>query len=140
MEHRWGIRRTPDVGVTLYAESNLPRFGRMLNASSSGAYVATSATPPIMARVRITLGWGKSQHCGRRRIAAYVVRADRRGIGVEWQEFAPLPVLALIDALEVLRSRSSPGGMRKTTEARPEDAHVPLSRTNIALVAVRNGE
>lgn len=100
MEHRWGTRRTLDVGVKLYVQSSLPVFGRIRNASSSGAYIATSATLPVMTRMHIALGWDGSQRGGRHRIAAHVVRADKRGIGIEWQEFAPLSVLALIDALE----------------------------------------
>jgi hypothetical protein len=104
MEHRWGIRQTLDVAVKLYVRSSLPRLGRLLNASSSGAYVATSAALPIMTRVHVALGWDRVQRGGRHRIAAYVVRVDARGIGIEWREFAPLPVLALIDGLGALPS------------------------------------
>lgn len=100
MEHRWGIRRTLDVGVKLHVPRRPPGFGRLLNASSSGAYVATRAKLPIMSRVHIALGWDGSQGGGRLRIAAHVVRVDARGIGIEWAELAPAPVLALIDLLE----------------------------------------
>jgi hypothetical protein len=107
MEHRWGTRRTLDVGVKLYVQQGQPRFGRILNASSSGAYVATGEPLPIMTRVHIALGWDGARHGGRQGIAAYVVRADRRGIGIEWHKFAPPAVLALIDDLEMaLRPQS----------------------------------
>jgi hypothetical protein len=105
MEHRWGIRRTLAVGVKLYVPQRPPGFGRLLNASSSGAYVATRAKLPIMSRVHVALGWDESQGGGRHRIAAHVVRVDTSGIGIEWAEFAPAPVVALIDTLESASSR-----------------------------------
>lgn len=101
MEHRWGVRRTLNIGVKLYIRQSLPKFGRLLNASASGAYVAMSATPAIMSRVHVALGWDRLQRGGRHRVAAYVVRVDARGIGIEWHDFAPSPVLALIESLEV---------------------------------------
>jgi hypothetical protein len=121
MEHRWGLRRTLDVGVKLYVRPRLPGFGRLRNASSSGAYVATSIKLPIMTRVHVALGWDNFQRGGRHRIAAYVVRSDAAGIGIEWQEFGPPPVLALIDALEVLPSRQA----RRTARLEPT---LPIAR------------
>lgn len=105
MEHRWGIRQPLDIGIKLYVGSKPPKLGRLLNASSSGAYVATSTPLPTMTRVQLALGWDSFQRTDRHRITAYVVRSDARGIGLEWQEFAPVPVLALIEALEVHPSR-----------------------------------
>jgi len=107
MEHRWGMRRALDVGVRVYLRPRLPGFGRLLNASSSGAYVATNIKPPIMALVHVALGWGSFRRGGRHRIAAYVVRSDARGIAIEWREFGPSSVLALIDSLEALPSRKA---------------------------------
>src|SRR5690348_8959444 len=112
MEHRWGIRRTLDVGVKLYVQRSSPRFGRLLNASSSGAYVATGAALPIMTRVRVALGWGSSQGGAARLISAFVVRTDARGIGIEWQKFAPPPLRALIDTLEMQRPHTPASAIR----------------------------
>lgn len=118
MEHRCGIRRTLGVGVKLYAQPGLPISGRLLNASSSGGYVATGAKLPIMTRVHVILGWGNPQSSSRRDpIAAYVVRSDAGGVGLEWQEFAPAALLALIDATEPTRSRASTQCIRTRTEA-----------------------
>lgn len=117
MEHRWGTRRTLTVGVRLYTRQSPPKFGRLLNASASGAYVAMSAAPPIMTRVQLALGWDRLQGGGRRRIVAHVVRVDARGIGIEWRDFAPPSVLALIDALEMPPRRTkqrASGGSRLT--------------------------
>lgn len=108
MEHRCGIRRTLGVGVKLYAQPGLPITGRLLNASSSGGYVATSAKLPIMTRVHVALGWDGLQRNSRYRIAAHVIRLDADGVGLEWQEFAPAPLLALIDLAQTSLSHASP--------------------------------
>lgn len=119
MEHRWGMRRTLDVGVKLYVRSRVPSFGRLLNASSSGAYVATRASLQVMTRVHIALGWDGHRHDARHRITAYVVRCDARGIGIEWQEFGPQPVLTLL------------GRVRTAPQAWPAGAHPPSHRLQL---------
>lgn len=86
--------------------------GRLLNASSSGGYVATGAKLPMMTRVHVMLAWGNLQSSSRDRIAAYVVRSDAGGVGLEWQEFAPPPLLALLDSVEVSMSPASPASIR----------------------------
>jgi hypothetical protein len=133
MEHRWGTRQTLDVAVQLHIGSGLPVSGRMLNASSSGAYVATSATLPIMTRVHVVLGSARQQHGRSHRVAAYIVRTDGDGIGIEWQEFAPSAVLALMDALELLPSRASfaAAAIHRAMEARRECQYIPLPHSNI---------
>ncbi len=68
--------------VKLRIRPDVPTFDWLLNASSSGAYVEASTTLPIMTRVHVALGWDRFQRDGRQRIAAHVVRADRRGIGI----------------------------------------------------------
>jgi len=143
MEHRWGIRQTLDVCVTLYIDSKLPSFGRLLNASSSGAYVATNITLPNLTRVRVVLGRDRFRP-GAHRIPAYVVRADGRGIGVEWQEFAPTGVLALINAMQEVPMHArtqARGGDRAVLAARAERvrASLPSLRPEIALSQVQTG-
>lgn len=95
MEHRWGFRYLLDVSVRL---EGLPKSARLRNISSSGAYVETGATPALDSRVLLELGCRLGAGEGRGRVPAYVVRRDERGIGVEWCEFAPRPVLTLIAA------------------------------------------
>ena len=81
-----------------------------------------------MTRVRLALEWDRFQRADRHRIAAYVVRSDARGIGIEWQEFAALPMLALMDPPEVSLSQNSFDGILNITEARDEVAYIPWSR------------
>lgn len=107
MEHRWGKRRTMDVGVKLYAGASLSNLGRLLNVSASGAYVGAGAALPIMTRVYVTLARDGLPGRNRQRIPGYVVRSDGHGIGIEWQEFAPAPVLALLESLQAQQAHEA---------------------------------
>lgn len=96
MEHRWGFRNLLDMSVSLEGFPNLLALARLRNVSSSGAYIETGAAPPLDSRVLVELGCRADPGGGRCRVPAYVIRRDERGIGVEWCEFAPQPVLTLI--------------------------------------------
>lgn len=139
MEHRWGLRRIVDVGVKVSDPSHESIRGRMLDASASGAYVATGARLPIMARVRIALEWGATGRGNHHHIPAYVVRTDVRGIGIEWQEFAPPSVLALLDSLEAIPARASRRAIRAITESNGAVPHPALIRAGSALGAPQAG-
>lgn len=97
MEHRWGVRHSLELPVRLDARPHRLAFGRLLNASSSGAYIETDAAPPLFSRVCVELEWGVFRRSEFRRVAAYVVRHDGCGIGLEWQDFAPAAILELIE-------------------------------------------
>jgi len=139
MEHRWGIRQPLDVGIKLYVGSKPPKLCRLLNASSSGAYVLTDTPLPIMTPVQLALGWNHLQHTDRHRIAAYVVRSDARGIGIEWQDFAPLPVLAMTDAPEPSPFEDSLDRIRAMAATNGEMAYLPRSRSSGASGSVHRG-
>lgn len=139
MEHRWGTRQPLDVGIRLYVGSKPAKAGRLLNASSSGAYVATNPPLPIMTRVQLALGWDGFQRAGRRRIAAYVVRSDARGVGIEWQDFAPLPVPAMIDTPATSPSQDSLNGVRTTAEASDDVAYTAWRSSSSTSGAARSG-
>ena len=98
VEHRWGTRHVLDVLIRLDARPHLLAFARLRNASSSGAYVEVAAAPPLMTRIHIELDWESLRRDEPHRIAAYVVRDDGAGIGLEWCEFAPRPILALMES------------------------------------------
>ncbi|HEX5460932.1 MAG TPA: PilZ domain-containing protein [Steroidobacteraceae bacterium] len=95
MEHRWGVRHPLDVSVRLDGRPHLPTFARLKNASSSGAYLETRTAPPMLSQVWVELGWDRRDDS--KRIAAYVVRTDQDGIGLEWCDFAPRAIVALIE-------------------------------------------
>ena len=97
MEHRWGKRHAIDLPVRLDARPHVLALARLSDASSSGAYLKTRAAPPPMTRVHVELKLGSFRREEPYRIPAYVVRADDTGVGLEWCEFAPAPILALIE-------------------------------------------
>lgn len=99
MEHRWGFRYPIDMSVRLERPPNLLVPAKLRNLSSSGAYVETRAALALDCRVLLELGCRQSPSEGRCRVPAHVVRKDERGIGVEWCEFAPRPVLSLLAAV-----------------------------------------
>lgn len=111
MEHRWGLRYGLDMPVRLERLPNLVAFARLRNVSASGAYIETGAAPTLDSRVLLELGCRVDAGSERCRVAAHVIRRDEHGVGIEWCEFAPRPVLTLIatgwqaDALPPVRSR-----------------------------------
>lgn len=113
MEHRWGFRYPIDMSVRLERPPNFLALAKLRNVSSSGAYVETGAAPALDCRVLLELGCRQSPSEGRCRVPAHVVRRDERGIGVEWCEFAPRPVLSLLatarhaDAFEPRQDRAA---------------------------------
>lgn len=137
MEHRWGLRRTLNVGVKLYARGSPPRFGRLLDASASGGYVATNPPLPIMTRVHVVLGWDSVHGGGRLRVPAYVVRADAHGFGIEWRKFAPPAVLSLMNASKLPRPSVSSDRISTITPARmpgvPARAGQPWARSAVEM-------
>lgn len=122
MEHRWGIRHLLDVSVRLEGPLETLAFARLRNVSSSGAYLETRTAPALDSRVLLELRCGLGRDGGRCRVAAYIVRRDERGIGVEWCEFAPQPVLALItsawQAADVFEAREHRAGSQAPPLAR----------------------
>lgn len=121
MEHRWGLRHLLDMSVRLEGLSNLLEFARLRNVSSSGAYIETGAAPALDSRILLELGCRQSPGGGRCRLPAYVVRRDERGIGIEWCEFAPRPVLTLIATAwraDVFESREDRAASQARSPAR----------------------
>lgn len=95
MEHRWGVRHLLDISVRLDGRPRLLTFARLRDASSSGAYIETRTPPPMLGKVWVELDWDRRDES--KRVAAYVVRTERNGIGLEWCDFAPRAILALME-------------------------------------------
>jgi hypothetical protein len=97
MEHRWGKRSPVDVTVALYVGSGHVFGGRMTNASLSGALVHTEARLPAFSRLIVELHSGESGPPARSRaVFAYVAREASEGLGLEWTEFSPPLIAALL--------------------------------------------
>lgn len=95
MEHRWGQRSAVHAGVLLHPPHSIGR-GVVCNVSISGAFVHTSLRPRLFSHIELEMELDPAH----RRISAWVVRRDRAGIAVEWDELAP-------EAVTVVRSCSA---------------------------------
>jgi hypothetical protein len=96
MEHRWGERILLDLPARLDARPDLIAVCRLRNASLSGGYVETAAILPLGTRLHLELQWIHGKRAQDCRVAAYVVRSDENGLGLEWCEFAPGWIAVLI--------------------------------------------
>ena len=80
MEHRWGSRFESGIAAGLRPDDGLLTVqGVVRNVSLSGAYVETAMPAVVFSRLYVrplsdTAHW----------MAAYIVRADERGVAVEW--------------------------------------------------------
>jgi hypothetical protein len=86
MEHRWGTRLPMDLPVNLDVEGQRIAAGRMLNASISGALIATSARLPMLAVVKLSVLHGP----GRQglELKARIVRNETDAIAIEWLDMS----------------------------------------------------
>lgn len=99
MEHRWGRRLAIDLKVRLDCRPNAIGTGRMVDASLSGCFVTTDLHLPPLTRVRVQFQ-GPFWRGDRRAVEGYVVRPTPEGLGIEWHEFAPPEIAALLEAPE----------------------------------------
>ena len=97
MDHRWGHRASAYLRVEVLPNSQPARMGRLKDVSISGAYVSTTAPPPLLARVRII--WRSTAGIEPVGLEGYVVRTTSDGFAIEWMEVAPPGMEALTRAL-----------------------------------------
>ena len=97
MEHRWGKRFTVDLAVRVAGRPYTVRMGRLVDLSVSGAFitVAVDLRPLSRLQVAITALPHRPSHATPM-IAAFIARTCKDGVGVEWCEHAPKPVLELL--------------------------------------------
>ena len=86
MEHRWGKRQITDVGVRFVAATAKIGTGRLLNMSTSGAYLATPMNLRVLTLVYLACLASRSAKIRVNGMPAYVVRLDAFGLGLEWCE------------------------------------------------------
>jgi hypothetical protein len=122
MEHRWGRRARVDMGITLHPGFGAVARGRLTNVSLSGALVRTEMRLPTFTRVVVELpsqdsnpesGDGAAAMLG-----AYVVRDAPDGFGLEWTEFSPPAIAALLYRAAAGRSSRTPGRSRRRSEGK----------------------
>jgi PilZ domain len=96
MEHRWGQRLSVDLAVRIAGRPYNVRSARLADLSASGAYIKVHADLRPLSRVQIAIALPHKLTRPTPMVAAYVVRRCKDGIGVEWCEYAPQPVLELL--------------------------------------------
>jgi hypothetical protein len=96
MEHRWGHRHEISRAVHLGTRSGLAARGRISNVSISGAFVVSPLPVSLFSYVDVQF---KAMVKGKRStmtVEGQVVRKEGAGFGIEWCEFAPEAVRALV--------------------------------------------
>lgn len=96
MEHRWGHRREISRSVHLETRSGVAAQGRITNVSISGAFIVSPLPFSLFSYVKVQF---TAMLNGKRTLMAVegqVVRKDEAGYGIEWCEFAPEAVRALV--------------------------------------------
>ena len=96
MEHRWGERFAVRLTVELSSGSSPPVTGSLENVSASGAFVRMEERGPPRGPVVVILPQQAAAGVRSVRLAAYVVREDASGVGIEWCQFAPRAVRELM--------------------------------------------
>jgi hypothetical protein len=86
MEHRWGRRESTDITVQFLTRCGTVGSGRVLNISSTGAYLQTTVSLPLNSLIYLEPTAPMPVVGNIRRIAASVVRQDAWGAGLEWCE------------------------------------------------------
>ena len=96
MEHRCGTRVPMSMSVRLDMPSRVLE-GRILNLSLSGAFVSTPERLPEQTKLVVEMSLqGELGSMRPWRVPAHIVRVSDTGFGLEWDAFAPWPILTLL--------------------------------------------
>ncbi len=98
MEHRWGTRVELGHSVLLEMDGQPLALGRMLNASISGALIATPATMPALTAVKVRFPPVAGASAQEFALDACVVRTETGAVAVEWRDMACENLVRLLHA------------------------------------------
>jgi PilZ domain len=96
MEHRWGHRYEVSRPVRLGTRGGVMARGKLCNVSISGAFIVSPLPVALFAHIQVQF---RAMVDGRRTsttVEAQIVRREATGFGIEWSEFAPEVVRALV--------------------------------------------
>lgn len=88
MEHSRGQRHPTDVTVRIFTRPATIGVGRVLNVSSTGAFLETELPLRLLSLLYLEPMGPAAPGGSEGRIAATVVRCGATGVGLEWCEFA----------------------------------------------------
>jgi hypothetical protein len=119
MEHRWGHRHEISRAVHLGTRSGLAARGRITNVSISGAFVVSPLPVSLFSYVEVqftAMVHGKREAMT---VEGQVVRKEGGGFGIEWSEFAPEAVRALVTVPPFRTSEPPQSRAEREPVARP---------------------
>jgi uncharacterized membrane protein len=96
MEHRLGQRFVVDIPIHLTLPLLGEVRGRLTNLSLSGAFISTQVNIRVMSRLQVYIEIPGDASPDAVSIAAHVIRKTDHGVGIEWYDFAPAAVAALL--------------------------------------------
>jgi hypothetical protein len=96
MEHRWGNRHEISRPVRLGTRGVIAARGRICNISLSGAFVVSPLPVSLFSYVQVQFTPMLNGKRTATAVEGQVVRKEGMGIGIEWCEFAPAAVRALV--------------------------------------------
>jgi hypothetical protein len=85
-----------DLGVRIAGRPYSVRPARLVDLSASGAYIKVCGDLRLLSRVQIAIALPHRLTHPTPMVAAYIVRKGKDGVGVEWCEYGPKPVLELL--------------------------------------------
>lgn len=100
MEHRCGHRRTAALTVVIRTRHGLVIHGLITDISSSGAMI--QSMPPLRRNTLVSIQFNTDATVEERRrstVVGEVIREQRTGFAVEWCQFSPEVVVAIIRQL-----------------------------------------
>jgi len=98
MERRWGNRVELDENVTVMRDGELVGVARLQELSLSGAFLRAKWRLPLLARVHVEVPRIRGERRSRdTMVEAFVARQSDDGMGLEWCEFAPPGVAAIME-------------------------------------------
>ena len=101
MEHRCGHRRIIDARVTVRTRSGLVARGVLQNVSASGALISSPLPLPLHTAVLVQIEAVDAHRAfGRVALPGEVARVTAEGFAIEWAEFAPHTLRAILRATE----------------------------------------
>src|SRR5665213_175776 len=100
MDHRWGNRIAIHIPVRMVnPNTSAAAVGHLINVSLDGALVAGSPEAHIGARIQISLAMPEAVAACGSWIDAYLVRKAGAAVALQWAEFAPREIVALVRGL-----------------------------------------
>jgi len=101
MEHRCGNRKIVDARVTIRTRNGLVTRGVLQNVSASGALVSSPLPLPLHTTVFVQIEAVEAhQPFCRVALAGEVARLTEEGFAIEWAEFAPHTLRAILRTTE----------------------------------------